>query len=87
MCRFCGLGDQWIKTCRTLTGDIVRCCNECYEALRRVLVIVPGPIVVWGKCSSCSEWKNPRELEDLKPGAAGRGDAPGGTCTLCGQEV
>jgi hypothetical protein len=28
---------------------------------------------------------NQRELEDLKPGAAGKGDTPGGTCNLCSQ--
>jgi hypothetical protein len=27
-----------------------------------------------------------REMVDVKPGAAGRGAAPGGTCTLCSQE-
>ena len=29
MCRFCGEGDAWIKTVRTLSGDVVRCCDPC----------------------------------------------------------
>jgi hypothetical protein len=85
-CRFCGGGDRWIKTVRDGEGDAFPICDPCYLVYRAELVIVPGPVVVWGKCLSCGEWVNPRELEDLKPGAAGRGDAPGGTCTLCGQE-
>jgi hypothetical protein len=82
-CRLCGGGDAWIKTCRTLDGEIVHCCDPCYEALRQVLMIVPGPVCVHGKCLSCGEWMNPRELVDVKPGAAGKGDAPGGTCIGC----
>jgi hypothetical protein len=46
-------------------------------------MIVPGPVCVHGKCLSCGEWMNPRELVDVKPGAAGKGDAPGGTCIGC----
>jgi hypothetical protein len=85
-CRFCGGGDQWSKTVRDGEGDTFPICNPCYKHRRPELVIVPGPIVVWGKCLSCGEWVNPRELEDLKPGAAGKGDAPGGTCVDCAKE-
>jgi hypothetical protein len=84
MCRFCGEGDAWIKTVRTLSGDVVRCCDPCYGSLRKVLTIVPGPVVLWGRCLSCGEWKNPRDLVDVSHGAAAKGVAPGGTCTMCG---
>jgi len=39
--------------------------------------------VVWGKCLSGGSWKNLRELVDIKPGAAGKGDAPGDACDSC----
>jgi hypothetical protein len=45
---------------------------------------VPGPVVLWGRCLSCGEWKNPRDLVDVSHGAAAKGVAPGGTCTMCG---
>ena len=71
-CPLCGARiDGWCKTVRDREGD------------RSGLVIVPGPVVVWGKCLLCGSWENPRELVDVKPGAAGRGDAPGGTCGSC----
>jgi hypothetical protein len=65
MCRFCGEGDAWIKTVRTLSGDVVRCCDPCYGSLRKVLTIVPGPVVVWGRCQGCSSWRN---LYDVRLG-------------------
>jgi hypothetical protein len=83
MCGVCGGGDAWIKTVRDGEGNTFPICNDCYESASTALVIVPGPVVVWGKCLSCGEWKNPRDLADLKPGAAGKGDAPGGTCVDC----
>jgi hypothetical protein len=83
-CFACAGGDAWIKTCRTLSGEVVRCCDPCYEVLRSVLTIVPGEFVCWARCSSCGDWRNPREFSELKPGAAGRGDAPGGICGDCG---
>ena len=46
-CRFCGGVELWIKTCRTLSGEIVRCYDPCYGSLLKVLVIVPGPVCVW----------------------------------------
>jgi hypothetical protein len=87
MCSVCGGGDAWIKTVRDGEGNTFPVCDPCYLVYQAEVVIVPGPIVVWGRCLSCGEWKNPRELVDMKQGAAGRGDAPGGTCTLCGQKV
>jgi hypothetical protein len=75
MCRFCGGGDRWIQTVRTFSGEIERCCDPCYLVYRAELVIVPAPVVVWGTCLSCGSLKDPRELMDVKAGAAGRGDA------------
>jgi hypothetical protein len=75
--------DRWSKTVRDGEGKTFPVCDACWEADRSGLVIVPGPIVVWGKCLSCGEWKNPRDLVDVKPGAAGKGVAPGGTCRMC----
>jgi hypothetical protein len=85
MCAFCGGGDAWIKTVRDGEGKSFPICDPCYLAHRAELVVVPGPVVVWGKCLSCGEWMNPRKLEDVKPGAAGKGDAPGGICNGCGR--
>jgi hypothetical protein len=83
MCAVCGGGDQWIKTVRDGEDKTFPVCDPCYLVYRAELVIVPGPIVVWGKCLSCGSWVNPRELVDAKPGAAGKGDASGGTCRDC----
>lgn len=87
-CALCSGGDQWIKTVtvRYGEGETFPVCDPCYLVYPAELVIVPGPVVVWARCLSCGEWRNPREFAELRPGAAGRGDAPGGTCTLCGQE-
>jgi hypothetical protein len=82
-CRFCGGGDAWIKTVRDEEGNTFPICDPCYLVYRAELVIVPGPVCVHGKCLSCGTWMNARELVDVKPGAAGKGDAPGGTCIGC----
>jgi hypothetical protein len=82
-CRFCGGADQWIKTVRTLSGEKVRCCNECYETLRKVLVLVPGEHVVFARCDLCWNFFNPRDIiaGTLRP--AGWKEAYGGTCRMC----
>jgi hypothetical protein len=83
-CPLCGSPiDPWTKTARDREGQTFPVCDPCWESDRSGLVIVPGPVVVWGKCLTCGEWKNPRCLVDVKPGAAGKGDAPGGTCVGC----
>lgn len=82
-CRFCGGGDRWIKTCRTLSDEIVRCCDPCYETLRKVLVIVPGEHTVFARCDSCKGFVNPREIVPGTLRPAGWKEAYGGTCRMC----
>jgi hypothetical protein len=65
-CFACGQGDRWIKTCRQTSGERVRVCDACWEALR--LVIVPGDLCVTAKCRSCGVYGNPRDFTGLEKG-------------------
>ena len=58
-------------------------CDECHAPIAGVVWIVAGPVAVFGKCGSCGGWFSLRELTELRPGGAGRGDAPGGICVNC----
>ncbi len=58
-------------------------CPSCFAEVAGEVLIVPGPVAGFGRCSGCSEWFSVRELVDVKAGAGGRGDAPGGTCHGC----
>lgn len=80
-CRFCGGGDQWIKTVRDGEGQTFLSCDPCYAANRDDLVIVPGMATVAGRCDGCGRYFNPRDLSDLRPGA--RKGAYGGKCKEC----
>lgn len=84
-CRGCGVEAAALKTvrCRDDAERIGVLCNDCYIPLAGRLWIVPGGYVVWGRCLRCLEWVSLRELRDAKPGGAGRGDAPAGTCVGC----
>lgn len=81
-CFTCGQGDQWIKTCRWRhSGEVVRVCDPCYETLREVVWIIPGPEIVAGRCDGCGGYFNPREISELRPAA--RKDCYGGLCITC----
>ena len=88
-CDRCAAAAPVLKTLRwrDRNGCPFVLCDPCWLPISSAVWIVPGPVVCFGRCSGCGEWVSVRALEDLKPGGAGRGDAPGGTCTLCGQEV
>ncbi|MBA2344985.1 MAG: hypothetical protein H0V83_07875 [Rubrobacter sp.] len=58
-------------------------CEDCFGEVVDEVFIVPGPVACWGRCSGCLEWFSVRDLVDVKAGAGGRGDAPGGTCRAC----
>ena len=87
-CHECGFEAVVLKTVRLRKDDYKQqfaVCNGCWLPIRELVWIIPGP-VAWGKCLSCGEWPSLRDLVDVKPGAAGRGDAPGGTCVVCENE-
>jgi hypothetical protein len=89
ICDGCGLQAAALKSVvlradRSHEGCL---CDACWYPVRDRVWIVPGPVPAHGRCSGCGEWVSVNDLEDLRQGAAGRGDAPGGTCSLCGQEV
>ncbi len=80
-CELCGVGDMWIKTCRTPEGSRLLVCDECYEEHALVLVIVPGDRVVMARCDLCWCYGNPREFMEVRPG-----NAYSGTCGACAEE-
>jgi hypothetical protein len=63
-CAFCGEGDKWIKTCRTL-DSLIRVCDPCWEVLTPWLVIVPGDRAVTARCEGCGGYFNPRDMVQL----------------------
>jgi hypothetical protein len=67
-CFACGGGDRWIKTCRLASGERVRVCDPCHEALRINMTIVPGTLCVTAKCRSCGAYGNPRNFTGLEKG-------------------
>jgi hypothetical protein len=79
-CAFCGEGDKWIKTCRTL-DSLIRVCDPCWEVLTPWLVIVPGDRVVTARCEGCGGYFNPRDMVQVTPG--GRYNAYAGRCGAC----
>jgi hypothetical protein len=87
-CAGCGDAATVLKTvvCRTDRERRGVLCTSCWLPLRDRLWIIPGSVVVWGKCLSHGSWVSLRDLVDVKPGAAGKGVAPGGTCTMCAKE-
>jgi len=89
-CRFCGGGDQWIKSViekkhRAPGWDwwshAFRICDPCYEDRSSELVIVPGSITVAARCDRCGHWSNPREMAELRLG--GKWSAYSGVCGSC----
>ena len=83
-CPFCGGGDRWIKTCRTLDGSRLRVCDPCYGPRACEMVIVPGDYVVTARCDGCGAYGNPREFAAFRPG--GRHGAFSGVCGTCAEE-
>src|SRR5215212_11979809 len=83
-CAFCGEGDRWIKTGRTLDRSLLRVCDPCREVLGPWLVIIPGDEVVTARCEGCGRYFNPREMAEFSPG--GRYNAYSGTCRACAEE-
>ncbi len=65
-CFACGQGDRWIKTCRLASGERVRVCDECWQALR--LVIVPGDLCCTAKCRHCGVYASPRDFSRVEQG-------------------
>ena len=84
-CDGCGVTAPALKfvVCRDDRDRRGTLCDPCWLPLADRLWIVPGPRVVWGRCLRCGEWVSLRELRDAKPGGAGKGDAPSGTCSEC----
>lgn len=82
-CYFCGGGDMWIKTCRTLDGPRIRVCDPCYEIRASELVVVPGDWVVAARCDLCWSYGKPRDFEVANPG--GRKGVFSGICPGCMQ--
>lgn len=83
-CAFCGVGDRWIKTCRTEDGSRLRVYDPCWKALSPWLMIVPGAGVVTARCQRCGGYFNPREMAELSPG--GRHSTYSGTCGAYAEE-
>ena len=83
-CRFCGGGDEWIKTCLAPDGSRLRVCDPCYATRASELVIVPGDRIVTARCDGCGVYANPREFAKYRPG--GRHGAYSGTCGTCAEK-
>jgi hypothetical protein len=84
-CDGCGVVAEALKSV-ILRDDRSRegcLCDTCWYPVRDRVWIIPGPTVCFGRCSTCSQWVSVNDLVDLKQGAAGRGDAPGGSCVDC----
>jgi hypothetical protein len=85
-CDKCGHEEVALKTCRRRNGEATGVlCNSCWEPVRHLVWIVPGPVACFGRCSGCSRWFDVRELVDRKPGG-GHG-AWIGTCEGCLQQA
>jgi hypothetical protein len=81
-CCKCGHEEVALKTCRRRDGDGSGVlCDECWVPLRELVWVIPGPVAVFGKCRSCSEWFSLRELSDRSGG--GKWDSTTGTCPEC----
>ncbi len=87
-CAGCGVEAPALKTvlCRADRERRGVLCDSCWLPLRDRLWGIPGPVACFGRCSGCGGWFSVRELADLKPGGARKGDAPGGTCVACVKE-
>jgi len=82
-CDGCGITALALKTVRCRSDRERRgvLCTGCWEPLRELVWIIPGPVVAWGTCSWCDDWASVNDLRDAKPG--GRRSAPSGTCVDC----
>ena len=81
-CDKCGFEAPVLKTCRR--RDVEEegvLCDPCWEPLKELVWIVPGPVTAWGTCVRCREWVSVNELRDATPG--GRRSAPSGICEGC----
>ncbi len=83
VCDKCGTVEVALKSviCRDDRERRGVLCSACFSPLADRLWIVPGPFVVFGKCSGCADWFSLRELADRKPG--GKWSAPSGVCAGC----
>lgn len=84
-CDKCGHEAQALKTCRRRddegTGVL---CDSCWEPVRHLVWIVPGPWSVTAKCTACGRYCNPSELRGRTTYAQ---EMHRGTCRSCMQEM
>jgi hypothetical protein len=87
-CDKCGRQEAALKTVR-LRADAGRrgtLCDGCWEPVRHLVWIVPGPVCVTSKCARCHRFCHPRELDPAtaRPGGHGKRDLVStGLCFSC----